>query len=252
MLSSTLSLLLLALCFPLPILGVIGGGDFYSNLPIPRDRLFCNGPLPPGIYGDEHRSWEIWEGLERIACGEYSPWSAANFTDLSDLCTMRGNPEGNLGGICDFRVDSPFFRRPDFDIRFAAAVLLYDDTIMIYCRLHCFCPDTEDEYLANDLHVARQQLGISDVQLPDTSPTPLPPRRPLSPDVPVDVVPAVVRVPPATRLQAYRGRGFQCMGVQGRGTSGMMSCYCGVRSLGPQLRGGLSAPVRAVTFLLGG
>ncbi|MCJ1418872.1 hypothetical protein MMC32_005223, partial [Xylographa parallela] len=102
MLSSLLNLglplLLLGLSLPHPTL-CADDADFYSSLPIPRDRLFCDGPLPPGTYGAVNRAWEIRNAVQEVlACGAWEPWSAANFTDLSDLCAKGGNLEGNMGG----------------------------------------------------------------------------------------------------------------------------------------------------------
>ena len=95
----------LLLWFPVCILCV--GGDFYSKLPLPKERLFCDGDLPGGIYGDSERSWEIREGLKVVACGEWEPWCHWNFTDISDLCTIHGNPEGNYGGFVRYIALSP-------------------------------------------------------------------------------------------------------------------------------------------------
>ncbi|MCJ1435055.1 hypothetical protein MMC27_004425 [Xylographa pallens] len=262
MLFSLLSLLLLSLSLPTPTL-CAGGGDFYSSLPIPRDRLFCDGALPPGMYGAVNRAWEIRDQMSVLACGEWEPWSAANFTDLSDLCARAGNPEGNMGGMCAFRLGDPHRRDPVFDLRLAQTVLLYDTAVLDYCEAHCFCPETEDQYLATDLRAARLLSGVSAVRLPETGPT-------AAPEGGLGAVgrvgggngvgrgAAAGRVETAGRVRAYRGRGFQCMGVQGRGTSGMMSCYCGSGSgsgggrVGGLVRGGVRAPVRAVTFFLGG
>ncbi|MCJ1403031.1 hypothetical protein MMC11_006253 [Xylographa trunciseda] len=230
---------LLTLWFPVRIL--CAGEDFYSRLPLPKERLFCGGNLPSGFYGDGQRAWEIREGLDVVACGEWDAWSHMNFTDVSDLCTIHGNPEGNYGGFC--LLDGTA-RRPVFDIRLAIAVLLYDKRVEAYCKDSCFCPWTEDQYLATDLREAVHHYSMLAAESAKSVPTPLsPPRPPEWPGEPLGVANAR-RVAPEGRLRAYRGRSFRCMGVQGRGTSGMMSCYCGLKRLGSQLR--------AVSFFMGG
>ncbi|MCJ1292862.1 hypothetical protein MMC34_004415 [Xylographa carneopallida] len=224
-----LTLLLLTITLlPLPSLCTPpSSANFPSRLPLPRDRLFCAGPLPPGTYGGTLPAQAIRYKLASLACGDKAPWSAANFTDLADLCTVGGNPEGNMGGMCapDGIFDG---RRAVFDPGLALATLLYDDALLRYCMEHCFCPATEDRYLAADLWAARP-LGRSESGGGEETIMGVGRR------VREGVVSAVGR---GSRLRAYRGRGWQCMGVQGRGTSGLMSCYC---------RGGTGA----VTFFLG-
>ena len=96
-----LTLLLLTITLlPLPSLCTPpSSANFPSRLPLPRDRLFCAGPLPPGTYGGTLPAQAIRYKLASLACGDKAPWSAANFTDLADLCTVGGNPEGNMGGM---------------------------------------------------------------------------------------------------------------------------------------------------------
>ncbi|MCJ1294580.1 hypothetical protein MMC34_006138 [Xylographa carneopallida] len=241
MIVSVLSVFL-TLWFPACILCV--GGDFYSNLPLPRERLFCDGDLPDGTYGDGDRSWQIREGLDLVACGEWEVWSRLNFTDISDLCTIHGNPEGNFGGFC---IWSSTTRQPVYDVRLAEVVLLYDRRIADYCERHCFCPTTEDQYLATDLREAARFQELVRLADEQNGPLPRPPSAiPHLPERPGEWMSAARarRVVHVGRLRAYRGRAFQCMGVQGRGTSGMLSCYCGLRRLGAQLR--------TVSFFLGG
>ena len=124
------------------------------------------------------------------------------------------------------------------------AVLLYDERVEAYCERHCFCPKTEDQYLATDLREAVRSHELVRLAGEESRRVSRPP--PGLPKRPGDTVGMATarRVAPVGRLRAYRGRGFQCMGVQGRGTSGMLSCYCGLRKLGSSLR--------AVSFLLGG
>ena len=166
---------------------------------------------------------------------------------------------------CAFRLGNPHRREPVFDLRLATTVLLYDTAVHDYCEEHCFCPETEDQYLATDLRAARLRSGVSaGRQLPEAAPTAAARGRVgggdgvgsvsgvgsvdeggrVSGGGRVGSVGGGGRVEAVGRVRAYRGRGFQCMGVQGRGTSGMMSCYC--------RRAGARPPVRAVTFFLGG
>ena len=64
-------------------------------------RMFCRGELPPGKYGEsfytegKERRMKMKLGKMRVAMN----WSAKNFTSLADLCTARGNPNGNMGGV---------------------------------------------------------------------------------------------------------------------------------------------------------
>ena len=69
-------------------------------LEIDKRRMFCDGALPRGRYGDSYSMWNIRARLAKQAqlCGP-DPWSAVNFTTLADLCTAHGNPKGNMGGM---------------------------------------------------------------------------------------------------------------------------------------------------------
>jgi hypothetical protein len=70
-------------------------------------RMFCRGELPQGTYGEhfytagKERKMKTRLGKKRVTTN----WSAKNFTSLADLCTARGNPEGNMGG--EVRISAP-------------------------------------------------------------------------------------------------------------------------------------------------
>ena len=57
-------------------------------LGIDSRKMFCEGELPAGRYGETRMAFDIRTRFMREACYP-EPWSAANFTDLNDLCTAH-------------------------------------------------------------------------------------------------------------------------------------------------------------------
>ena len=75
--------------------------DESRPLRMPPDRMFCQGPLPDFEYGDSYRPRSVLDTLDDLDywdCDDVE-WSKLNFTDLTDLCTIYGNPAGNMGGM---------------------------------------------------------------------------------------------------------------------------------------------------------
>ena len=88
-----------------PVRSTLSDGPFGlpsdpGPLEIDTRRMFCDGNLPRGRYGNPLPVWNIRARLARTS-GSCRPdaWSAANFTTLADLCTAHGNRRGNMGGM---------------------------------------------------------------------------------------------------------------------------------------------------------
>ena len=62
--------------------------------PVPDDRLFCLDQLPLNKYGETEEKKGYRDSFLPV-----KDWSYMNFTSLADLCSARGNPEANMGGI---------------------------------------------------------------------------------------------------------------------------------------------------------
>ena len=58
------------------------------------DRLFCLDQLPLNRYGETEEKRAYRDSFLPV-----KNWSYMNFTSLADLCSARGNPEANMGGI---------------------------------------------------------------------------------------------------------------------------------------------------------
>ena len=73
-------------------------GPWPPSKPVTSDRLFCPNPLPQTRYGEtwENRAYRDALTSSRIP---YNEWSFLNFSSLTDLCSVDGKPEANMGGI---------------------------------------------------------------------------------------------------------------------------------------------------------
>ena len=62
--------------------------------PATDNRLFCLGQLPLDRYGETEEKRGYRDSFLPV-----KNWSYLNFTSLADLCSARGNPVANMGGI---------------------------------------------------------------------------------------------------------------------------------------------------------
>lgn len=142
-----------------------------------------------------------------------------------------------------------------FDLRLARGVLLYDVRLEAYCRRHCFCPTSEDEFLAADFREEQRTRKLPPAQLSEINP-PSSRGKPFPPEI---GFPPGRNLPPrkgfqlntvggSRNLLAYSGSDFRCMGLQKSETKGMLNCYCYRNRAGPQRNKVPSSPARVVTF----
>ena len=62
-------------------------------------RLFCPNPLPDPnwVFGATFENLPYFSAMAKFGLSPLT-WTAQNFTDLEDLCSVRGNPRSNMGG----------------------------------------------------------------------------------------------------------------------------------------------------------
>ena len=65
-------------------------------------------------------------------------------------------------------------RLPVFDTRLAQMVSLYNMQLLVYCRRYCFCPNSEDKYMAADFAEATSRFASPSQDVPETTPEVLP------------------------------------------------------------------------------
>jgi len=120
-------------------------------------RIVCSGELPPGRYGEsfykegKKRMMRMKLVQNRIAMN----WSAKNFTSLADLCTARGNPEGNMGGVCEPDEE------PIFNYTEAIHAFLFDFNIYENCKRNCRCPVIGNDRLLNEQLESKDRKGTT-------------------------------------------------------------------------------------------
>jgi len=66
-----------------------GGGYTSLSHSLDYTKMFCNGKLPKKKFGLITMDWRPSD----------PQWSYKNFTSLADLCSVHGNPKGNMGGM---------------------------------------------------------------------------------------------------------------------------------------------------------
>ena len=117
-------------------------------------------------------------------------------------------------------------RVPVFDTMLARTVLLYDQRLEEYCRMRCFCPKTEDEYMVADLEEAIIRMRFTFV--PEITPEVFPtatasPRPSAEPDTPWwKGLPWPKQTGNQKLPSYYYGSTFQCT----RTTSQRLQCSC--------------------------
>lgn len=162
---------------------VDAGGYTSLSLALDYGKLFCRGNLPKHNYGLFTRNWRSRD----------KKFTHSDFTSLADLCSVHGNPRGNLGGIVRHPCSSgarllltltrarqcTAAAQLYFDPTKAALVLLNDLVLRRSCRKNCFCIKDEDEYLIEDVKEAIKRKGMTPVSaMPRVTPFMRPPNTP--------------------------------------------------------------------------
>ncbi|MCJ1251241.1 hypothetical protein MMC30_008472 [Trapelia coarctata] len=116
--------------------------DYSMNLDY--SKIFCNGDVPKRIFGEITKHWNPND----------NHWSHLNFTSLAHLCSVHGNPLGNMGGKC--LMSGIMY----YDIRRGNKILLSDPHLQLYCKEKCFCTNNEDKHLAEDWTETLRRKGM--------------------------------------------------------------------------------------------